>query len=118
MESSRSAEADVPTPTPESGPEQLRTDHSPTLADAIESNGHLPPPTSSDEEQQPGVVPPEEPSLASPALTLPAALEPEVVPLEQRLRRLEQAVKEIQETRVTDRPTPEPPPAARRCAAG
>ena len=43
-------------------------------------------------------------------MELPAKPAPEAVPLEQRVRMLEEAVKEIRETRFTGRPTPEPEP--------
>src|SRR5205807_1431971 len=54
--------------------------------------------------EQRSIIPPEEPVLA---------LSPDSAPvssLEQRVRRLEDAMKEIQETRVTDRPA-EPAPS-------
>ena len=109
METSGAPETDAPTHPAESRPEQLRTDLADTSAEVAESNGHVPPPSTA-EEQAKSVVPPEEPSLASSSLTLPAAPVPEPIPLEQRVRRLEETVKEIRETRFTDRPAPEPAP--------
>ncbi len=64
------------------------------------------------------VLPSEEPSLAAPTepespapLALTVTPVPETAPLlEQRVHRLEEAVKEIRETRFTDRLPKEPPP--------
>jgi len=48
--------------------------------------------------------------MASPQLTLPGSSSSPFESLELRVQRLERTVKEIQETRVTDRPAPRPPP--------
>ena len=60
------------------------------------------------------VIPPEEPNLVSTPLSEPMPLTVSAVgdtsqPLELRVRKLEEVIEEIQETRVTDRPPREPP---------
>ncbi len=76
-------------------------------ADPASGNGHFPSESDAPVPDPVSVIPPEEPSLAAP---LVLAVAPDTVPpLEERVRRLEAAMKEMQETRITDRPAQEPP---------
>jgi hypothetical protein len=101
--------------TEEVSRESSRLPDSDPAPSPAERNEHAPESEHTDaaETEPTSVVPPEEPNLAAappdpppaPALTLPPASDTNTS-LEVRVRRLEEAVKEIQETRVTDRPAP------------
>jgi hypothetical protein len=103
MDSARPPELDAP-PATDSGPEPLADGPAP---DRARDNGKSHP--EGERVAQPvSVIPPEEPSLAEASVPEPMPLavpaDGDTSALEQRMRRLEDALREIGETRVTDRP--------------